>query len=93
MGESSARRCRRRRRHLKIQVDIQARKLFLEFSNWMLTHMKDIRILIPGFYTAFRAGTSQQRGLAWGAILEKIQNIGIWGLFAKVKCHFFEKKN
>ena len=38
-----------------IQVDIQARKLFGEFSNWILTHMRDIWILKPGFDTAFRA--------------------------------------
>ena len=56
MGELLGRR-RRRRRHLEIQVDIQARKLYLEFSNWILTHMRDIRILIPGFYTEFRAGS------------------------------------
>ena len=55
MGELLGR--RRRRRHLEIQVDIQARKLYLEFSNWILTHMRDIRILIPGFYTEFRAGS------------------------------------
>ena len=34
MGELSARR-RRPRRHLEIQVDIQAKKLFLEFPNWI----------------------------------------------------------
>ena len=59
MGEllGRRRRRRRRRRHLEIQVDIQARKLYLEFPNWILTHMRDIRILIPGFYTEFRAGS------------------------------------
>ena len=36
MGELSARRRRRRRRrrHLEIQVDIQSRKLYLEFVLW-----------------------------------------------------------
>ena len=62
MGELLGRRRRRRRRrcrrrHLEIQVDIQARKLFLEFPNWILTHVGDIRIWIPGFYTEFRAGS------------------------------------
>ena len=57
MGELLGRRRRRRRRHLEIQVDIQARKLYLEFPNWILTHMRDIRILRPGFYTEFRAGS------------------------------------
>ena len=59
MGEllGRRRRRRRRRRHLEIQVDIQARKLYLKFSNWILTHMRDIRILRPGFYTEFRAGS------------------------------------
>ena len=34
---------------LELQVDIQARELHLEFSNWILTHMRDIWILRPGF--------------------------------------------
>ena len=35
MGELLGRRRRRRRlRHLEIQVDIQARKLYLEFFTW-----------------------------------------------------------
>ena len=38
-----------------IQVDIQSKKLFLEFLNWTLTHVKDIWISRPGFYTEFRA--------------------------------------
>ena len=67
---------RRRRRHLEIQVDIQARKLFLKFSNWILTHMRDIRILIPGFYTELRVGSIYQNDFAWKAILEK-QNAGL----------------
>ena len=59
MGELLARRRRRRRRrHLEIQVDILARELYLEFPNWNLTHMRDIRTLIPGFYTEFRAGST-----------------------------------
>ena len=45
----------RRRRHLEVQVDILARELYLEFSNWILTHMRDIRILIPRFFAEFRA--------------------------------------
>ena len=45
------------RLHLEIQVDIQARQLFLEFSNWILTHMSALGILRPGFYTEFRAGS------------------------------------
>ena len=64
------RRRRRRRRHLEIQVDIQARRLFWEFSSWILTHMRDVGTLRPGFYTEFRAGSIYQSGLAWGAILE-----------------------
>ena len=51
------RRHRRRRRHLEIQVDVQARKLYLEFPNWILIHMRDIRISRPGFYTESRAGS------------------------------------
>ena len=50
------RRRRRRRRQLEIQVDILAGELYLEFSNWMLTHMRVLGILRPGFYTEFRAG-------------------------------------
>ena len=46
MGELLARHRRRcRRRHLELQVDIQARKLCLEFSHRILTHMRDITIL------------------------------------------------
>ena len=55
LGELLERR-RRRRRHLEAQVDILAGKLYLEFSNWILTHMRDIGSLIPGFYTEIRAG-------------------------------------
>ena len=33
---------RHRRRHMEIQVDIQARKFFGEFLNGILTHMRDI---------------------------------------------------
>ena len=44
----------RRRRHLEIQVDILAGELYLEFSNWNLTHMRALGILIPEPYTEFR---------------------------------------
>ena len=44
---------------------------YLEFSNWISTHMKDIWTLRPGFYTEFQAGSIWQSDLAWGAILEK----------------------
>ena len=37
-------------------TDILARELYLEFSNWNLTHMRALGILIPGFYTEIRAG-------------------------------------
>ena len=47
---------RRRRRHLEVQVDILAKELYLEFSNWILTHMIALGILTPGFYTEIRAG-------------------------------------
>ena len=58
IGELLARRHRRRRlRHLDIRVDILAGELYLEFSNWNLTHMRALGILIPGFYTEFRAGS------------------------------------
>ena len=57
---------------LELQVDSQARELYLEFSNWILTHMRDIWILRLGFCTEFRATSIQQSGLAWGAILEKM---------------------
>ena len=39
-----------------LQVDIQARELHLEFSNWISTHMRDIWTVKPGFYTEFQAG-------------------------------------
>ena len=42
---------------LEIQVDIRAGKLYLEFSNWILTHMRAFGILRPGFYTEFQAGS------------------------------------
>ena len=57
LGEFLGRRHRRRRRHLEVQVDIQAGKLYLEFSNWISTHIRDIRILRPVIYTEFRAGS------------------------------------
>ena len=47
------RRPRRRGRHLEVQVDILAGELYFEFSNWILTHVKAVGILIPGFYTEF----------------------------------------
>ena len=71
MGELSARRRGRYHRHHKIQIYIQARKLIGEFSNWTLLHMRDIRILIPGFYTEFRADSIEQSGLSLGGILER----------------------
>ena len=37
--------------YTSIQVDILARELYLEFSNWILTHMRDIWTLRPGFYS------------------------------------------
>ena len=55
LGEFLGRRRRRRRRHLEVQVDIQARKLYLGFPNWILTDMRALRILGPGFYTEFPA--------------------------------------
>ena len=63
---------RRRRRHLEVEVDILAGKLYLEFSNWILTHMRDMWTLTPGFDTEFRAQSIWQSGLAWGANVEKI---------------------
>ena len=54
LGELLGRR-RRRRRHLEVQVDIHARELYLEFSNWILTHVRALGILIPEFYTEIRA--------------------------------------
>ena len=62
----------RRWRHLEIQVDVLAGALYLEFSNWNLTHMGDIKILIPGLYTEIRAGSIKQCDLAWGAILKNM---------------------
>ena len=47
------RRRRRRRHHLEAQVDILAGKLYVEFSNWNLTRMRALGILMPGFYTEF----------------------------------------
>ena len=35
--------------------DILARELYLEFSNWNLTHMKALGNLIPGFCTEIQA--------------------------------------
>ena len=55
MGELLASRRRHRRRHLEIRFDIRARKLYSEFPNWILTHMRDIWILRPSLYTEFRA--------------------------------------
>ena len=39
------------------QIDIQTRKLCLEFSNYDLTHIRALDILTPGFYTEFWAGS------------------------------------
>ena len=74
MGKLSARRRRRRRRrrHLEIQVDIQARKLFLEFSNWILTHMRDVRILRLGFYIKFELVLSSMWSHFWNKIHKKL---------------------
>ena len=47
----------RHRRHLEVQVDILAGELYLEFSNPILIHTRDIGILTPEFYTEFRAGS------------------------------------
>ena len=45
---------------VEIQVDIQARKLFLEFSDWTLTHMRALIVLRPGFWTEIRAVLSSR---------------------------------
>ena len=57
---------------MDLQVDILARDLYLEFSNWNLTYMKDIWTLRPGFYSEFRYKSREHSGLAWGAILRKV---------------------
>ena len=69
---------------MSIQVDILARELCLQFSKWMLIHMRDIWTFTPGLYTEFRAGSIYQSDLAWGAILEKIV---VWALFPKIICN------
>ena len=71
---------RPRDRHLEVQVDILAGELFLEFSNWMLAHMRALGILRPGFCTEFRAGSIWQSDLAWGAILERNPKFSYLGL-------------
>ena len=47
----------------------------LEFPNWILTHMRALGNLRPGFYTEFRAGSIYQSVLAWGAILEENEDL------------------
>ena len=62
---------RRRRRHLEIQVDIQARELLLKVFPRFWGHGDRYRHHIgewrPGFYSEFRCGCREHSGLAWGA--------------------------
>ena len=54
---------RRRRRHLEIQVDIQARKPLLEvFLTGVV--VRDTGEWRPGFYTEFRCASREHSGLA-----------------------------
>ena len=73
---------------MDIQVDILARELYLEFSNWNLTYMKDIWTLRPGFYSEFRYESREHSGLAWGAILRKVL---VLTLFPRLPCSFFQE--
>ena len=77
LGEFLGRRGRRRRRrHLEVQVDIQARKLCLEFSNWILTHMRALGILRPWFYTEFQAGC------IYYSLLKELLQLSLGGAWA-----------
>ena len=41
----------------KVLYKTRLGKLYLEFSNWILTRFGHVRILRPGLYTEFRAGS------------------------------------
>ena len=63
---------RRRRGHLEIQVDIQARerlsKVFLRFWGRGERYLR----METGFYSEFRYESNEHSGLAWGAFPGKM---------------------
>ena len=62
---------RRRGRHLETQIDIQARKPFLEVLLRFWGRGDRIRRTETGFYAEFRCASHVLSGLAWGAIFGK----------------------
>ena len=72
----------------KLQVDILARELYLEFSHMILGPWCEIWTLRPGFYSEFRYKSREHRGLAWVAILRKVL---VLTLLPKLPCSFFQE--
>ena len=72
---------------IRPKIDIQARKLYLEFALMNLdsdeTHL---RTFTPGFWTEFRYLLCGQSGLAWRAILRKMLGLS---LLPRYPCSFF----
>ena len=93
MGELLAR-CRRRRRcHLQIQVDIAARKLFLEFWNWILTHIRDVRIWDRVSTQNFQPVLSSRVIWPGGPFWKKYKILVFGSHLQEIRCQCFERKH
>ena len=86
---------RHRRRHLEIQVDIQARKLYLEIVPMDLDSdetSRDIDTAVLNRISISWIRAHCHSGLAWRAIFEKCPNIREHVLFSKYACQIFQKQ-
>ena len=89
MGELLGRRHRRRRRrHLEIHVDIQARKLYLEFFIWFWGRGERYLRMETRVNTEFRYKSYEHSGLAWEAIFKKVL---VLTLIPRLPCSFFRE--
>ena len=85
---------RRRRCHLETQVDIQAKKLYLEVSYGFGLLAVDLGEWRPGLYIEFRCASREHSGLPWGAIFKKViqnEEIHTFALILKIPCSFFQE--
>ena len=77
---------RRRRRHLEIQVDIQARELYLEFVPMDLDSDETSRDMDTAVLHKISVESNGESGLVWGAIFEKVAKYKEIHTFPKGAC-------
>ena len=74
--------------HLELQVDIQARELYLEFSNWILTHMRDIWIFVTG---VLHRNSSRIYLAEWFGLVNHFGKMCLW-LYLKNQMYLLGKQ-